>query len=84
MTGWGIDGVLYTFEVVPPEAIRFMLSPSDDGYHEPSNIREVNRTNARSRSHRSRLSGHSLRATRSISSLLFQTLSLPLFLQALF
>lgn len=44
MTGWGTDGILYTFEVVPRKPIPFVLSPSDDGYHEPQNRRRVTRT----------------------------------------
>lgn len=44
MTGWGIDGVLYTFEVVPREMIPYTISLSDDSYHEPSNRRKVTRT----------------------------------------
>jgi hypothetical protein len=44
MTGLGLDGVLYTFEVVPREPIPFVLSPSDESYHDPSNRRKVNRT----------------------------------------
>ena len=44
MTGLGLDGVLYTFEVVPRKPIPFVLSSSDDGYHEPENRRRVTRT----------------------------------------
>jgi hypothetical protein len=44
MTGLGIDGVLYTFEVVLRKPIPFVLSSSDDSYHEPSNRRKVTRT----------------------------------------
>jgi hypothetical protein len=44
MTGLGIDGVLYIFEMVPRKPIPFVLSSSDDGYHEPSNRRQVTRT----------------------------------------
>lgn len=44
MMGQGIDGVLYTFEVVPRKAIPIMKPLSDDGYHEPQNGREVNGT----------------------------------------
>jgi hypothetical protein len=46
--GWGIDGVLYTFEVVPRKAIPCIIplsTLSDDSYHEPVNRRKVNRTN---------------------------------------
>ena len=44
MTGLGIDGILYIFEVVPRKPIPFVLSSSDDSYHEPSNRRKVTRT----------------------------------------
>jgi len=44
MTGRGIDGVLYTFEIVPRRPIPFILSPSDESYHDASNRRKVNRT----------------------------------------
>jgi hypothetical protein len=42
MVGWGTDGVLYTFEVVPRKPIPYILS--DDSYHEGQNRRKVNRT----------------------------------------
>lgn len=44
MTGMGIDGILYTFEVVPRKPLPFILSLSDDGYHDSSNRRKVTRT----------------------------------------
>jgi hypothetical protein len=44
MTGLGTDGVLYTFEVVPREAMPYFSPLSDDSYHEPSNRRQVTRT----------------------------------------
>jgi len=44
MTGRGIDGVLYTFEVTPREPIPYVMPLSDDSYHEPSNRRKVTRT----------------------------------------
>lgn len=44
MTGWAIDGVLYTFEVVPRKPIPFVVSSSDDSYHESQNRRKVTRT----------------------------------------
>ena len=34
MTGWGIDGIFYTFEVVPRKPISYILSSSDDSYHD--------------------------------------------------
>jgi len=34
MTGWGTDGVLYTFEVVPRKAIPIITRPSDGSYHD--------------------------------------------------
>jgi hypothetical protein len=34
MTGWGVDGVLYTFEVVSRKPIPYILSTSDDSYHD--------------------------------------------------
>jgi hypothetical protein len=34
MAGWGVDGVLYTFEVVPRKPIPYMKSLSDDSYHD--------------------------------------------------
>lgn len=44
ISGWGTDGILYTFEVVPRKPIPFVLSSSDVGYHEPQNRRRVTRT----------------------------------------
>jgi hypothetical protein len=44
MTGWGIDGVLYTFEVVPRKPIPYFIKlsdgisqkkPSDEDFKEP-------------------------------------------------
>jgi hypothetical protein len=49
MTGLGLDGVLYTFEMVPRKPIPFVLSPSDDSYHDASNRRKVTRTCRRCR-----------------------------------
>ncbi len=46
ITGWGVDGILYTFEVVPRKPIPYIIS-SDDSYHESSNRRKVNRTKVR-------------------------------------
>ena len=42
--GQGVDGVLYTFEVVPREPMPYILPLSDDSYHDASNRRKVNRT----------------------------------------
>lgn len=44
MTGWGVDGILYTFEVTPRHAIPVVMCPADDSYHEPANRRKVTRT----------------------------------------
>ncbi|MBS7632067.1 hypothetical protein KEJ15_00355 [Candidatus Bathyarchaeota archaeon] len=30
MTGWGLDGVLYTFEVTPRKPISIVICPSDE------------------------------------------------------
>ena len=35
MTGRGVDGVLYSFVVVPRTPISYMRGLSDDSYHEP-------------------------------------------------
>jgi hypothetical protein len=42
MTGWGTDGVLYTFEVVPRKPIPYIIS--DASYHDGGNRRKVTRT----------------------------------------
>lgn len=44
MTGYGLDGVLYTFVVTPRTPIPYMRGLSDDSYHDSSNRRKVNRT----------------------------------------
>ena len=44
INGWGLDGILYTFEVVPRKPIPIMLPLSDASYHDDENGREVNRT----------------------------------------
>ena len=44
MTGYGLDGVLYTFVVTPRTAIPYFQNLSDASYHEPRNRRKVTRT----------------------------------------
>jgi hypothetical protein len=44
MTGYGLDGVLYTFVVTPRTPIPYILSSSDASYHDSSNRRKVTRT----------------------------------------
>jgi hypothetical protein len=34
MTGWGLDGILYAFEVVPRKAIPIVMRLSDGSYHD--------------------------------------------------
>jgi UDP-galactopyranose mutase len=34
MTGWGVDGVLYTFEVTPRKPIPIVICPSDESYND--------------------------------------------------
>jgi hypothetical protein len=34
MTGWGVDGTLYTFEVVQRQPIPMIISSSDGSYHD--------------------------------------------------
>jgi hypothetical protein len=42
--GYGTDGTVYTLVVTERTAIPFILSSSDESYHEPSNRRKVTRT----------------------------------------
>jgi len=34
MSGYGLDGILYTFIVIPRTAIPYIVSSSDDSYHD--------------------------------------------------
>jgi hypothetical protein len=40
MTGWGVNGILYTFEVMPRKPIPFIKGSSDDSYHDNDNPTE--------------------------------------------
>jgi hypothetical protein len=50
MTGWGIDGVLYTFEVVPRKPISIVMTSdefsqrkkSDEDFTEPEEVKFIN------------------------------------------
>ena len=44
MSGYGLDGVLYSFVVTSRTAIPYCKGLSDDCYHEPQNRRKVTRT----------------------------------------
>ena len=47
MTGLGIDGVLYIFEVVPRKPIPYILPLSDESLHDAKNRRRLDRTENR-------------------------------------
>jgi hypothetical protein len=42
MAGWGVDGVLYSFKVVPRKAISYFTSLPDKSKHLPESIIEIN------------------------------------------
>lgn len=44
MTGWGIDGILYTFEVVPRKPIPITIPLADETLRERQNGRRLYKT----------------------------------------